>query len=83
MNLLLVLGSALWLGRPGHRKFTPLFIVLVMGFWKGRATALVLLASGTAAVVTHQTIGGAWHIVAGALAGLVAATALAIRGDGA
>ncbi len=23
-------GSALWLGRPGHRKFTPLFIVLVM-----------------------------------------------------
>lgn len=23
-------GSALWLGRPGRRKFTPLFIVLVM-----------------------------------------------------
>ena len=23
-------GSALWLGRSGHRKFTPLFIVLVM-----------------------------------------------------
>ena len=23
-------GSALWLGRRGHRKFTPLFIVLVM-----------------------------------------------------
>ncbi|MCV3765470.1 AzlC family ABC transporter permease [Rhizobium sp. TRM95796] len=63
--------------------FPALFIVLVMGFWKGRATALVLLASGAAAVVTHQTVGGAWHIVAGALAGLVAATALALKGDAA
>jgi 4-azaleucine resistance transporter AzlC len=63
--------------------FPALFIVLVMGFWKGRATALVLFASGAAAVVTHQTVGGAWHIVAGALAGLIAATAIALRGDAA
>jgi 4-azaleucine resistance transporter AzlC len=63
--------------------FPALFIVLVMGFWKGRATALVLMASGVAAVLTHQMAGGAWHIVAGALAGLVAATLLALRGESA
>ncbi|MBB1248152.1 AzlC family ABC transporter permease [Rhizobium sp. G21] len=63
--------------------FPAMFIVLVMGFWKGRATALVLLASGAAAVATHQTVGGAWHIVAGALAGLFVATALALKGDAA
>ncbi len=53
--------------------FPAVFIVLLMGFWKGRETGLVLLASATAAFVTHKYVPGAWYIAAGALAGLAAA----------
>jgi len=53
--------------------FTAVFIVLLMGFWKGRETGFVLLASATAAFVTHKYIPGAWYIAAGALAGLAVA----------
>jgi predicted branched-subunit amino acid permease len=50
--------------------FPAVFIVLLMGFWKGRETGLVLLASAAAAFVTHALVPGAWYIAAGALAGL-------------
>jgi 4-azaleucine resistance transporter AzlC len=53
--------------------FPAVFVVLVMGFWKGRETGAVLAASGLAAVLTHQFVPGVWYIAAGALAGLGAA----------
>ena len=53
--------------------FPAVFIVLVMGFWKGPETGAVLLASGAAAVLTQHLIPGVWYIAAGALAGLAAA----------
>lgn len=53
--------------------FPAVFIVLVMGFWKGPETGAVLAASGIAAVAVHQFVPGVWHIAAGALAGLATA----------
>ncbi|MBL0371207.1 AzlC family ABC transporter permease [Rhizobium sp. KVB221] len=53
--------------------FPAVFIVLVMSFWKGPATGLVLIASAAAAIVVHQHVPGAWYIAAGAAAGLLAA----------
>ena len=53
--------------------FPAVFIVLVMGFWKGPATGLVLLASALASITVHLTVPGAWYIAAGAAAGLAAA----------
>jgi 4-azaleucine resistance transporter AzlC len=53
--------------------FPAVFIVLVMSFWKGSATGLVLLASALASIAVYLTIPGAWYIAAGAAAGLVAA----------
>ena len=50
--------------------FTAVFIVLVVGFWKGRKTGFILLASGIAAILVHQLVGGAWYIAAGATAGI-------------
>jgi 4-azaleucine resistance transporter AzlC len=55
--------------------FPAVFIVLVMGFWKGRETGTVLAASAAAAVLTQQLLPGVWYIAAGAAAG-VAATLL-------
>ncbi|EUB96772.1 AzlC family protein [Rhizobium sp. CF080] len=53
--------------------FPAVFIVLVMGFWKGPETGAVLLASGAAAVATQHFVPGVWYIAAGAGAGLAAA----------
>ncbi|WP_137135227.1 AzlC family ABC transporter permease [Rhizobium sp. FKY42] len=53
--------------------FPAVFIVLLMGFWKGRQTGLVLLASASASLAVHTLVPGAWYIAAGALAGLAAA----------
>jgi 4-azaleucine resistance transporter AzlC len=53
--------------------FPAVFVVLVMGFWKGPATGMVLIASASAAIVVHHFVPGAWYIAAGAAAGLAAA----------
>ncbi|MCL6706845.1 AzlC family ABC transporter permease [Pseudomonas sp. R2.Fl] len=53
--------------------FPAVFIVLIMGFWKGRETGLVLLASGFCALAVHELVPGVWYIAAGALGGLAAA----------
>ena len=53
--------------------FPAVFIALVMSFWKGPATGLVLAASALASITVYLTIPGAWYIAAGAAAGLVAA----------
>jgi 4-azaleucine resistance transporter AzlC len=53
--------------------FPAVFIVLVMGFWKGPQTGAVLIASAVTAVLVQQLVPGVWYIAAGAAAGLVAA----------
>lgn len=53
--------------------FPAVFIVLVMSFWKGPATGMVLVASAVASVTVHHFVEGAWYIAAGAAAGLAAA----------
>ena len=53
--------------------FSAVFIVLVMNFWKGARTGLVLVASGLSAVLVHAAVPGVWYILAGALAGVAAA----------
>lgn len=50
--------------------FPAVFIVLLMGFWKGSETGLVLAASAVASFTVHSLVPGAWYIAAGALAGL-------------
>ena len=55
--------------------FPAVFIVLVMSFWKGPATGMVLMASALASISVYYLLPGAWYIAAGALAGLVAAFA--------
>jgi 4-azaleucine resistance transporter AzlC len=61
--------------------FPAVFIVLVMGFWKGPETGAVLLASGAAAVATQHFVPGVWYIAAGAIAGLAAALVTGKSGD--
>lgn len=53
--------------------FPAVFIVLLMGFCKGRETGFVLVASAGTAFLTHHLVSGAWYVAAGALAGLIAA----------
>lgn len=55
--------------------FPAVFIVLVMSFWKGPATGMVLIASALSSISVYLTVPGAWYIAAGAAAGLVAAFA--------
>lgn len=60
--------------------FPAIFIALALGFWKGaRRTGPVLVASATVAVIVHATVPGAWYVIAGALAGIVAAVLAAPR----
>ncbi|WP_343313756.1 AzlC family ABC transporter permease [Brucella sp. BE17] len=54
--------------------FPAVFIVLIMKFWKGPQTGLILLASAIAAVVTNRYLPGVWYIAAGAAAGLLVAS---------
>lgn len=62
--------------------FPAVFIVLIMKFWKGPQTGLVLLASGFAAVATHHYLPGVWYIAAGAVAGLLVAASHGGKGAG-
>jgi 4-azaleucine resistance transporter AzlC len=59
--------------------FPAIFIGLIMGFWQGPKTGVVLGASGLAAIACKAYVPGAWYIAAGALAGVVAAAILAPR----
>ena len=66
-----------WLGDPGRFgadfAFTALFIGLIAGFWKGRASAAPIIASGLVAALVKVTVGAPWYVPAGALAGIAAA----------
>lgn len=59
--------------------FTALFIGLVAGFWKGRATAIVVAASAGASAAAYRLCGPPWHVAAGAVCGIGAAYLYARR----
>lgn len=83
-NLATVAGSMLgvFMGDPDRIgldfAFPAVFIVLLMGFWKGRETGLVLAASAVCSFVVHRYVPGAWYVAAGALGG---PAAVAFTGD--
>jgi 4-azaleucine resistance transporter AzlC len=60
--------------------FTAIFIGLIVAFWRGRGTGLVIAASAIAAVLVERQFGGVWHIVTGGMAGMAAGATLAVRG---
>lgn len=50
--------------------FTAVFVCLLAGFWRGPASALPWVAGAAVAALVHHTVPvGAWHILAGGLAG--------------
>jgi predicted branched-subunit amino acid permease len=53
--------------------FIAIFIGLIVGFWKGPATGIVIAASAITAILVERLAGGVWHIVAGGLAGMIIA----------
>jgi 4-azaleucine resistance transporter AzlC len=57
--------------------FTALFIALLAGFWTGLGTGAILAASGLAATLVKLTVPGPWYVLAGALAGVIVAAAIA------
>lgn len=61
--------------------FTAIFIGLIIAFWRGPGTAVVIAASAIAAVLTQTCFGGVWHVLAGGAAGMAAAAALAVMGE--
>lgn len=81
-NLWTVLGALIGpvLGNPADIgfdfAFTAVFIALIMSFWKGPATGAVLAASAAVAALTHTHVEGPWYILAGAIAGMIAAALL-------
>lgn len=62
--------------------FPAVFIVLIMGFWKGRETGVVLVASAACALAVHHFVPGVWYIAAGALGGLAAAAISGSKEEG-
>ena len=56
--------------------FSALFIGILAGFWKGRGTGAVLGASAISAAIAKLHVPGAWYIVIGGMAGVVAAALL-------
>jgi 4-azaleucine resistance transporter AzlC len=73
------LGAALGalMGDPARYgfdfAFTAIFIGLVAGFWQGRSSLAVVGASAATAVIVQRYVPGAWYVLAGALAGMIAA----------
>jgi predicted branched-subunit amino acid permease len=61
--------------------FTAMFICILTGFWRGARTGAVLAASAAAAAATKLAVPGAWYVMAGALAGVAVAAAMANDAD--
>lgn len=51
--------------------FTAVFLVLLTGFWRGRAALVPWATAAAVALVVEATVEGAWFIVAGGLAGSI------------
>lgn len=56
--------------------FSALFIGILGGFWKGKRTGAVLIASAVIAALAKVYVPGAWYIVLGGLSGVAVAIAL-------
>lgn len=56
--------------------FSALFIGILAGFWKGPGTGAVLGASAMLAALAKLYVPGAWYIVIGGMAGVLAAALL-------
>jgi predicted branched-subunit amino acid permease len=52
--------------------FTAIFLVLITGMWRGRASIAPLAASTVVALAAHTWLPGVWYIVLGGIAGAVA-----------
>jgi 4-azaleucine resistance transporter AzlC len=68
------------LGDPAGYGFdfalAGIFICILVGFWRGPRTGVVLAASAAVAALAHLIIPGAWYIVLGGLAGVGVAALL-------
>ncbi|MDJ0948237.1 MAG: AzlC family ABC transporter permease [Alphaproteobacteria bacterium] len=53
--------------------FTAVFIVLILGLWRGRSDLLPWGVSAAAAVACHALVPGSWYIFVGGVAGIVTA----------
>jgi 4-azaleucine resistance transporter AzlC len=62
--------------------FSALFIGLVAGFWKGRSTAVTVVASCAASALAYLALGPPWHVAIGAISGIGAAYAYAAWAPG-
>ena len=60
--------------RLGLDFFLPaFFLALACGLWRGRTDLLPLIVGGGVALLSERYIGGSWHVLAGGLAGSLAA----------
>ena len=58
--------------------FPAVFVILIVGFWRGNHTGWILVGSAASALLVHHVVPGVWYILGGALGG-VAMAALASR----
>lgn len=63
--------------------FSAMFIGILAGFWKGPRTGAVLGASAIVAALAKLYVPGAWYIVMGGFAGVIAAALLYREGEAA
>lgn len=52
--------------------FTAIFLVLIVGLWRGRASVAPVVASAAVALAAHAWLPGVWYIVLGGTAGALA-----------
>jgi 4-azaleucine resistance transporter AzlC len=57
--------------------FTAVFLVLITGLWRGRASVAPVAASALAALAAHAWLPGVWFILLGGVAGALAGALLA------
>jgi 4-azaleucine resistance transporter AzlC len=53
--------------------FTAVFLILIVGLWRGRRSIAPLAASAVVALGAHAWLPGVWYIVLGGVAGVLAA----------
>jgi len=53
--------------------FTAVFLILIVGLWRGRRSIAPLAASAVVALAAHAWLPGVWYIVLGGAAGVLAA----------
>ncbi|QEX23979.1 transporter [Hypericibacter adhaerens] len=53
--------------------FTAVFLILIVGLWRGRRSIAPLAASAIVALAAHAWLPGVWYIVLGGAAGVLAA----------